>query len=90
VRRLLDESKMPLKAILDCLIKAPREILRLTVPSLEIGAQAELTFFNTDETWTYQQKHIKSKSINTPYLGEQFKGRAVGIYNRSLFVQNSL
>ena len=90
VRRLLDESKMPLKAILDCLIKAPREILRLPVPSLEIGAQAELTFFNTDETWTYQQKHIKSKSINTPYLGEQFKGRAVGIYNRSLFVQNSL
>jgi dihydroorotase len=90
VRRLLDESKMPLKSILDCLIKAPREILRLPVPSLEIGAQAELTFFNTDETWTYQQKHIKSKSINTPYLGEQFKGRAVGIYNRSLFVQNSL
>jgi dihydroorotase len=90
VRRLLDESKMPLKAILDCLIKAPREILRLPVPSLEIGAQAELTFFNTDETWTYQQKHIKSKSINTPYLGDQFKGRAVGIYNRSLFVQNSL
>ncbi len=90
VRRLLDESKMPLKAILDCLIKAPREILRLPVPSLETGAQAELTFFNTDENWTYQQKHIKSKSINTPYIGETFKGRAVGIYNRSLFVENTL
>jgi dihydroorotase len=90
VRRLLDESKMPLKAILNCLIKAPREILRLPVPSLETGAQAELTFFNTDENWTYQQKHIKSKSINTPYIGETFKGRAVGIYNRSLFVENTL
>ena len=90
VRRLLDEAKMPLKAILNCLIKAPREILRLPVPSLDKGAEAELTFFNTDETWTYQQKHIKSKSINTPYLGESFKGRAVGIYNRSQFVHNSL
>lgn len=90
VRRLLVEAKMPLKAILDCLIKAPREILRLPVPSLDKGAEAELTFFNTDETWTYQQKHIKSKSINTPYLGESFKGRAVGIYNRSQFVHNSL
>jgi dihydroorotase len=90
VRRLLNEAKMPLKAILDCLIKAPREILRLPVPSLDKGAEAELTFFNTDETWTYQQKHIKSKSINTPYLGESFKGRAVGIYNRSQFVHNSL
>jgi dihydroorotase len=89
VRRLLGEGGMSLPAVMKCLIEAPRTILHLPVPTLQIGTAAELTFFNTDEEWTYEQRHIKSKSINTPYIGERFKGRASGVYNRGMLVVNS-
>lgn len=88
VRRLLGEGGMSLPAVMKCLIEAPRTILHLPVPTLDVGAPAELTFFNTDEEWTYEQRHIKSKSINTPYIGERFKGRATGVYNRGMLVVN--
>lgn len=90
VRRLLDEGGMSLPAIMKCLIEAPRTILRLPVPTLDVGTAAELTFFNTNEEWTYEQRHIKSKSVNTPYIGERFKGRAMGVYNRGMLVVNGL
>jgi dihydroorotase len=77
---------MSLPAIMKCLIDAPRTILRLPVPTLDVGTAAELTFFNTDEEWTYEQRHIKSKSVNTPYIGQHFKGRATGVYNRGMLV----
>ena len=89
VRRLLGEGGMSLSAVMKCLVEAPRTILHLPVPTLDVGAPAELTFFNTDEEWTYEQRHIKSKSINTPYIGQHFKGRATGIYNRGMLVVNS-
>lgn len=88
VRRLLGEGGMSLPAVMKCLIEAPRTILHLPVPTLDVGAPAELTFFNTDEEWTYEQRHIRSKSINTPYIGERFKGRATGVYNRGMLVVN--
>jgi dihydroorotase len=90
VRRLLDEGGMSLPAIMKCLIEAPRTILHLPVPTLAVGTAAELTFFNTDEEWTYEQRHIKSKSVNTPYIGQRFKGRATGVYNRGMLVVNGL
>ncbi len=90
VGRLLDEGGMSLPAIMKCLIEAPRTILRLPVPTLAVGSPAELTFFNTDEEWTYEQRHIKSKSVNTPYIGARFKGRATGVYNRGMLVINGL
>src|SRR5690606_14142551 len=88
VRRLLNEGGMSLQAVLKCLVEAPRSILRLPVPTLDVDASAELTFFNTDEKWTYETKHIKSKSVNTPYIGEAFEGRVKAIYNRGIFSES--
>lgn len=85
VKRLLKESGMPLSSILRCLIQAPRKILRLPVPTLEIGHPAELTFFNVDESWMFEASMVRSKSSNSPYLGSSFTGRAVGIYNKGLW-----
>jgi len=88
VRRLLNEGGMSLSAVLKCLIEAPRTILRIPVPTLDPGASAELTIFNTDEKWTYETKHIKSKSVNSPYIGEAFEGRVKAIYNRGIFSES--
>ncbi|MDX1420267.1 MAG: dihydroorotase [Rubricoccaceae bacterium] len=66
---------------------APREILRLPVPVLDEGAPATLTIFDADTDWTFEARHIRSKSKNTPFVGAPMKGRAWAIYNRGQLVQ---
>ena len=65
---------------------APRRILRLPVPRLAEGEPANLTIFDTTTRWVFEERHIRSKSRNTPFLGEELIGRAWAIYNRGWFV----
>src|SRR6056297_1138439 len=87
-RRLLKPGKMKLKDVLAKLIDNPREILNLEDPKIEESAPANMTLFNTDREWTFEKKHIKSKSKNSPYLGSQMVGKAEAIYNNGQFIIN--
>src|SRR5699024_8071625 len=88
VRQLLKSGKMDLQAVLKKLVDNPRIILNLNVPELKEGAAANLTLFNTDEKWTFDESRVKSKSRNSPYLGAEMIGRAEAIYNKGQFVVN--
>ena len=68
----------------------PRKILNIAVPEVKVGQLANLTIFNTDEKWQFQSKHIKSKSKNTPYVGSEMIGRALGIVNKGQLILNNL
>lgn len=85
VKRLINSKRMKLGDVLTRLIVTPREILRLPVPEIKEGADANLTFFNLDETWTVTAEGTRSKSKNTPYLGKEMTGRAMAIYNKGRF-----
>jgi dihydroorotase len=64
----------------------PRTLLGLEVPSIKEGQKANLTFFNPDQEWTFEEKDIQSKSKNTPFVGHKFKGKALGICNNGKLV----
>jgi dihydroorotase len=66
---------------------APREILRLPVPAIEEGAAANLTIFDADTKWTFEARHIRSKSKNTPFVGAAMVGRAWAVYHRGQLVE---
>ncbi len=59
----------------------PRILLRLPMPSIKEGEQANLTIFNPNMEWTFTEKDIHSKSNNTPFVGKQFKGKVIGVVN---------
>ena len=65
----------------------PRTILRLDHPKLEEGAAANLTIFDAETEWTFEAQHIRSKSKNTPFVGDTMVGRAWAIYNHGQFVE---
>lgn len=88
--RLLKPGKLTMEQILEKLVVNPRKILNLKVPAIKVGEKANLTIFNTDEEWIYSDKEVRSKSKNSPYLGNTLTGRATAIYNRGRFVENKL
>jgi dihydroorotase len=89
-KHLLKSGKMNLQGVLTKLVDNPRNILNLEVPKIEEGARANLTIFNTNEEWTFEASHIKSKSNNSPYIGTSMRGRAEAIYHKGQFVINAL
>lgn len=88
--RLYQPKKLSLQQLVEKLSDQPRRILNLEPLELKEGEKANLTFFNTDEKWTFTPKNVRSKSKNSPYLNKKLTGRAVAIYNRGELVLNAL
>jgi len=80
LQNLLDPSELLEKFALN-----PRKILHLPLPEIKLGAKANLTIFDTDSEWTFSEKDIFSKSKNTPFLGANFKGRALAVVNNNRY-----
>ncbi|MGM0588203.1 MAG: dihydroorotase [Bacteroidota bacterium] len=90
VKRLLKGELLTLAQLVDKVTVQPRNILRLPVPEIKEGAEANLTVFNTDQKWTFSKENVHSKSANSPYLDQEMTGRAIGIYNKKQWVENTL
>lgn len=88
-RDLLRPGVLTVAEAVHKLTVAPREILRLPIPTLEAGAKANLTVFDAETEWTFEAHHIRSKSKNTPFVGEKMIGRAWAVYNHGQLVVSS-
>ncbi len=89
-RDLVATGRLTLAQAVRALAAAPREILGLPVPSLDEGAEANLTIFDATTEWTFEARHIQSKSKNTPFVGAPMVGKAWAIVNRGQFVEAPL
>lgn len=87
-RRLLATKALSLSEVIKKMVVNPRTILHLPVPKLEVGEAANLTIFDPSLKWTFEKRHVKSRSMNSPYLGDELTGKALGIYNKGRFVWN--
>lgn len=86
-RELIDAGILSVEDAVRKLTVEPRRILRLPIPRLEEGHQANLTIFDASTRWTFDARHVRSKSRNTPFVGSEMIGRAWAIYNRGRFVE---
>ncbi len=84
-KQLLAGGKLTLQDVIRKLAVHPRTILRIPVPKLEKGEAANLTLFDTETEWICSKDEIRSRSVNTPWLNEKLKGRALAIYNNRQF-----
>lgn len=54
--------------------------------TIEVGQRADLSLFDPNSEYTFQNQHIFSKSKNAIFLGESLKGKVLGsIYNDSFY-----
>ncbi|WP_114937956.1 dihydroorotase [Mucilaginibacter endophyticus] len=59
----------------------PREILGVETAVIAEGEKANIIVFDTDAEWEYTAANNKSKSANSPYIGQQLKGKVLLTYN---------
>ncbi len=61
--------------------RAPREMLKITLPTIRPGTLARLTLFQPSIPWQVDPKRLYSKSSNSPFTDEKFVGCIRGIIN---------
>ena len=72
-------SGLTLEDIIEKFTINPRRILRLPAVTIAENQPANLTIFAPDETWIFDRTFSKSK--NTPFLGQELRGRVIKIFN---------
>lgn len=63
----------------------PRKILKIDKVTIKESENANITLFDPDLEWEFTRDDIKSKSHNTPFIGEKLKGKALAILNNGQF-----
>lgn len=81
-------KKMELYKIIKLISQNPRKILNMPENSIKIGEKANLTFFDPNKKWKYEEKDICSLSKNTPFIGSNFEGVSLGVFNNSKLFLN--
>lgn len=68
-------GKLSLSRISEMMAEKPRELLGLPVTKVEKGAKADLILVDTEKEWVVDPEKLHSKSHNTVFKGEKFKGQ---------------
>ena len=74
-RVLVKESGMDLINVIKLLTCNPRKIMGFEEDLFKIGAEVELTIFDPNLEYVFKKENIKSRSVNSPYIGEKMIGK---------------
>ncbi|HVT71728.1 MAG TPA: dihydroorotase [Lacunisphaera sp.] len=72
---LVRQNRFKLPQVIDLMTRKGAEILGLPAGTLAPGAAADVCLFDPDETWHYDTYKAFSKSINSPWSGQDLTGR---------------
>jgi dihydroorotase len=61
--------------------EAPRQLLSINVPKIDMDEKANLTLFDPNREWEFLPSENFSKSKNSPWLGKKLKGKAIAVFN---------
>lgn len=77
---LVERERLTWSQVVSAMAWRPAQVLGIDRGMLRIGADADLIVFDPAVTWTVSEETLRSKSINTPLLGQTLKGRVVGTW----------
>jgi dihydroorotase len=77
LQHLYHSGKVKLPRLISAFTASPASILSLDRGTLRPGSVADVTVFSLDYEWTYDVNRSPSKSRNTPFHGQRFKGGAI-------------
>lgn len=66
-----------LKKIIELMSENPRKLLNLEVEQIKVGKKANLALVDLNKKWVVDPEKLHSKSKNTVFSGEEFKGKNI-------------
>jgi dihydroorotase len=73
--RLVEDKLLSLSEALTLLTSQPADILGVDAGHLDVGATADVCVFDPKQSWTLTPEKLVSRGRNTPFLGQEFRGR---------------
>jgi dihydroorotase len=67
----------------------PRNIFGLEPASIQISRIACCSLFSLDQEWVFDKDNNQSKSANSPFLGNHFSAKPLGIINKGNLLLNN-
>lgn len=67
--------------VVEKLAIAPRKVLGIAIPAFDLGISANFILFNPIEKWTLNEETNKSKSFNSPFMGQELTGKVNFVCN---------
>lgn len=55
---------------------------------IQQNATSDFVILNFEKEYTFTTKHIKSKSNNTPFIGQTLKGKVEAVFSKGKFIIN--
>jgi len=88
---LVEKGHLPLGRMVDALTRAPARIVGLAPPRIKEGAEANLVLVDPARTWTVDADRLRTKSKNTPFMGQSMKGMVLltMVAGRAVFDETS-
>ena len=81
------DGKLTITEIVEKMAINPRNILQLSIPTIKENNKADLTIFNENTAWDFNESDIRSRSHNTAFIGKSLKGKPLAIVNNNQLKQ---
>lgn len=75
ITHLVNEAGMELSDVIKKFTVNPAKLYNFDRGTLSAGKAADITLVDIDEKWVVREEDIKSKSKNSPFIGEELTGR---------------
>lgn len=75
-------SSVKWEDLIEKVTTAPRKLLGMEVPRIDIGQEANLTLFDPSLEWVLDERSNYSKSKNSPWWGKKIRGQAQAVFSQ--------
>jgi len=82
-------EQVSMEKLVEKVTVAPRKILNLPMPKIEADEKANLTLFDPNRLWVFDEKTNFSKGKNSPWFNQTVKGKAMAVFNNGKHVFDS-
>ncbi len=82
-------SVLDTETLVEKLTIGPKSVFGLETATIKKGIKANITLFDPEESYIFDEDHIHSTSKNSAFIGKTLKGKVYGIYANNQLVKNS-
>jgi dihydroorotase len=76
-------KSVELETLIEKITIGPRKVLQLEIPKIQEDEKANLTLFDPNKSWKFDERTNFSRSKNSPWFGKEVKGKAVAVFNNN-------